>query len=258
MNFFFPIKFKNLKSELIVPKFKNRKPKSHNVHLYKAYIDHEFWKIKKIKCLENKDFFFLKNNILQKNCIYFLDYDNEFHAKNKKIFELKNFNDFTDTAPAFRSNLKVYITNGGVASYQSEYPFEMIKRKGNILSPISSLCQSNADINYIIFKNIFYKAIVEKFCCYLIDFKKRKILQEFKLFSNSTNIIKIKKNFIYKDVYFFSDSFLGIPIYINKKKNHLSMEHTHPPHEYILSSDRFLKIKNLKNKFNEIIKENKK
>ena len=36
------------------------------------------------------------------------------------------------------------------------------------------------------------------------------------------------------------------------------MEHTHPPHEYILSSDRFLRIKNLKNKFNEIIKENKK
>ena len=48
---------------------------------------------------------------------------------------------------------------GGFSSYQSEYPFSMTTKKGSILSPLSSLCNKNADENIIIF-NKGYKILV--------------------------------------------------------------------------------------------------
>ena len=36
-------------------------------------------------------------------------------------------------------------------------------------------------------------------------------------------------------------------------KYHISCEHTHPPHEYILSKDKYTRVSELKNKCNEII-----
>ena len=50
-----------------------------------------------------------------------------------------------------------------------------------------------------------------------------------------------------------TDKFLGIPIYMSIKNKHISFEHTHPPHEYILSKNKFEKISQLKNEVNEII-----
>ena len=38
-----------------------------------------------------------------------------------------------------------------------------------------------------------------------------------------------------------------------KKNNHISFEHTHPPHQYILSNDKYILVKNLKQKFHDII-----
>ena len=37
------------------------------------------------------------------------------------------------------------------------------------------------------------------------------------------------------------------------RTNFLSFEHTHPPHEYILSDNKLLKITNMKNEIYEII-----
>ena len=42
-------------------------------------------------------------------------------------------------------------------------------------------------------------------------------------------------------------------MYISVKNSFLSFEHTHPPHEYILSENKFVKVANLKNEINEII-----
>ena len=47
-------------------------------------------------------------------------------------------------------------------------------------------------------------------------------------------------------MYLFTNEYLCIPLYISIKNNHISFEHTHPPHEYILSEDRYIKISNLK------------
>ena len=54
-------------------------------------------------------------------------------------------------------------------------------------------------------------------------------------------------------MYLFTDQYLCVPLYISIKNNNISFEHTHPPHEYILSEDRYIKITDLKKKFNEII-----
>ena len=37
-----------------------------------------------------------------------------------------------------------------------------------------------------------------------------------------------------------------IPLYVSINNNHISFEHTHPPHEYILSDDKYIKITDLK------------
>ena len=42
-------------------------------------------------------------------------------------------------------------------------------------------------------------------------------------------------------------------MFVSEKKKHLSFEHTHPPHEYILSNDKFMKVSELKREINEII-----
>ena len=40
---------------------------------------------------------------------------------------------------------------------------------------------------------------------------------------------------------------------VSVKNSFLSFEHTHPPHEYILSENKFVKITNLKKEKNKII-----
>ena len=46
------------------------------------------------------------------------------------------------------------------------------------------------------------------------------------------------------EIFLVTDKYLGIPMYISVKNNHLSFEHTHPPHEYILSKNKFSKVSN--------------
>ena len=130
----------------------------------------------------------------------------------------------------------------------------MTLKNGNIFSSVSTLLNNEAEENYILFRNIFYKPIVERFKIYFINIKTKKILKIEEAYSNTSNLIFIEKNLINEDVYIFSDSYLGIPIFISKNRNHLSMEHTHPPHHYILSDNKFKIITQIKNEIkNNII-----
>ena len=42
-------------------------------------------------------------------------------------------------------------------------------------------------------------------------------------------------------------------MYVSVDNKHVSFEHTHPPHEYILSDNKFKKVSELKKEINEII-----
>ena len=80
-----------------------------------------------------------------------------------------------------------------------------------------------------------------------------KILNEFKCITNKTNVISIEKTFINQNTYIFSDTFLGIPIFLSEKNGHMSLEHTHPLYHYILGETNFQIANKLKNKIYEKI-----
>ena len=42
-------------------------------------------------------------------------------------------------------------------------------------------------------------------------------------------------------------------MFVSIKNKHISFEHTHPPHEYILSQNKFKKITELKEEINAIV-----
>ena len=252
MNYFFGIENENFSSEIQIPTFQNRKGQPQNVLLYKAYIENNKWKIEELKNKKiNKNFFLLEKEDIRNTDIYFLATESDFDSYDN--LKLKNFNKFTDTTPAYRANLKIIFKNKGFSSYQSEYPFSMIEKKGSILSSVSSLANINADQNYIFIKNIFVDPVVKIFNIYLVDIIQKKIEEQFEIKTNYTNYFELKKSLIKPEIFLVSKNYLGIPMYVSVENNHVSFEHTHPPHEYILSNNKFKKISDLKKEINEIV-----
>ena len=255
MNLFFGIKDSEINSELQIPLFKNKDIKPTDLILYAVSPNSNEWKVENLKALKSDEFYIIKNDIINNNKFFFLANENDLNDYNK--LELKNFNSFTNTSPAYRANLNIFIKNGGFSSYQSEYPFEMCTKNGSILSPIYNLLDPNADKNIIFLINIFEKPIHENFEAYLINLEEKKIITKFLCKTNNVNKILIERNFIKPNIFLFTKKYIGIPIFLTIKNNHLSFEHTHPPHEYILDNEKFKIVSDLKNKFNKIIdKEN--
>lgn len=256
MNYFFGIKSKHIDCEIRIPIFKNNGERIRSPILISCEIKNDMWFLKKLNINLKNDFFVLNNDQIDNEKVFFVDDGNFFKADNieKGVFlnEIQNFNCLTDTEPQFRCNLKIY-NNTGFSSYQSEYPFKMIERSGNILSPIYPLLNENSNQNLIFLKNIYFKPIYEKFDVYLVDIKKMIIIGKYQAVTNKTNEIVIDNKLIKEDYYIFSQKFIGIPIYVSIYNNAISMEHTHPPHHYILSQDKYKIVSKLKKKINEIV-----
>lgn len=253
MNFFFGIKNPFFSCKLTIPKFQNYGSFSDNYLVYEAFPEKNFWKISLARCEQDKSFFFLNNDILDNKKIYFIANKEEIKKYNGQKDKLLDVCKFTNTSPAFRANLKIYIPNKGFSSYQSEYPFDMTMRNGSILSPISTLLNKDADQNFIFFKNIFFLARNNKSKLYFINISTKKVVNQFDIRENYLNQIDVDKKYISDDIYVFTESCLGIPLYVSIKNNHISFEHTHPPHHYILSKDRFKTITKIKNEIKNVI-----
>jgi hypothetical protein len=252
MNFFFGIKNSEFSSELQIPTFQNRRPSTIDIALFKAYPENNTWNIKELKKNKiNNDFFLLKNEEISNKDIFFLAYHD--NLDNYDYIKLKNFNNFTDTIPAYRANLKIILDNGGFSSYQSEYPFSMIQKKGTILSSISSIANEDAEKNYIFIKNIYESPIFENFTAYLVNIKNKKIEEQIEIKTNYTNSFELNRKLIKPEIFLITKKYIGIPMFISIKNKHVSFEHTHPPHEYILSKNKFKKITELKEEINAII-----
>ena len=252
MNFFYGINNGFLKSEIQIPTFKNRNFKKTNLRLFKCYPRNKEWILEEV--FENKinDYFYIiKNSEIYNNEIFFLAEENVYEKFD--CYKLKNFNNFTDTSPAFRANLKIYLDKGGFSSYQSEYPYNMITKRGSVVSQVASIANSHAEKNYVFIKNIFEKPIEEHFKVFIVNYRTKKIEEQFEIKTNYTNCIEINHNHLKPEIFLVTEKYLGIPMYVSIKNNFLSFEHTHPPHEYILSDNKFLKITNMKNEIYEII-----
>jgi len=256
MNFFFGISNKIFDSNLTIPKFQNNGFKSKNYYPLEAYINEQQWYYQKTNFTENEDFFFIEKKHINNEKIFFLSNENEVFDKKYDNSKLQSFNTYTKTSPVnFRCNLRISYNDTGFSSYQSEYPFEMVKKKGNILSPLSILLNNEADQNFLFFRNIYSEPIKKFFKIFFYNLKTKTIVNSTQALTNESNLINIDKEYINDDIYIFSDEFLGIPIFISLKNNHLSMEHTHPPHHYILSENKFTTITKLKNEIkNQIYK----
>lgn len=254
MNYFFGIKNKLFDTKLTIPKFQNKKKIFDKITLYQATVNGKFWKIEKfLSCFEDNNFFLINQENLDNRNFFFIADKNFKIDFGNKYPELLDFNSYTDTNPAFRSNIQISNLSGGFSSYQSEYPFSMISKKGSVLSSLNLLTNKFADQNILILRNIFYKPIHESFYVYFINYKLKEIVHKQEVFTNQTNFVELTSDMLNDDIYLFSNDYLCIPLYISINKNSISLEHTHPPHEYIISKDKVNKIKNLKFKFNEII-----
>ena len=256
MNFFFGISNKIFESILTIPKFQNNGFKSKKYYPFEAYINNQKWQYQKSNFTENEDFFFIEGNSINNEKIFFLSNHNEVSKKKYENNKLQSFNNYTKKSPVnFRCNLRITFNNKGFSSYQSEYPFEMAKKKGNILSSLSVLLNIEADKNFLFFRNIYSEPIKKLFKIYFYNLKTKTIVYTTQVLTNESNLINIDKEYINEHTYIFSDGFLGIPIFISLKNNHLSMEHTHPPHHYILSENKFKIVTKLKNEIkNQILK----
>lgn len=252
MNFFFGINNEEFSSEIQIPTFQNRNPKCTNISLYKASIEQKMWKIEKLNSNKiNDNFFIVKGDEITNYDTYFLANDEDFITFKKD--KLNDFNKFTNTTPAFRCNFKIYLKDGGFSSYQSEYPYSMVAKKGSILSSVNSIANKDADKNYIFIRNIFEDPINEKFEAYLVNIKNKKIEEKIEIKTNFTNSFEIKSSLIKPEIFLVTENYLGVPMYISVHDKHISFEHTHPPHEYILSQNKYKIIKDIKNEINEII-----
>tara|TARA_B100000989_G_C19508542_1_gene457725 strand:- start:571 stop:1356 length:786 start_codon:yes stop_codon:yes gene_type:complete len=258
MNIFFGLETDIINSNLKIPRFKNNSNLRHDVQLVKAEINqNKKWKIS--KPINNFDdyFYFIENKNLSDNEIYFLSLKSELDLNQElEIDCIKNFSNYTKTKPAYRCSLNIENNYGGFSSYQSEYPFKMTNSNGSILSPITNLLNKNSDKKIIFFRNIYHLPLNLQFDAYIIDYKKKKIIDRKIFYTNKTNIFEIENNYLNDGVFLFIDGFLGIPIYYMEKNNHISFEHTHPLTEYILDINRYKIISNLKNEFKNIVKKN--
>ena len=255
MNYFFGIKNSFLNSKLTIPRFQNSNPTKKEYMLFQLEIINQSWKISNLNNIDlNSDFYKIGSSLIGNGNIFCLATKAEILELEKNNYsKLANFNNFTDTTPDYRANLQVSIEGGGFSSYQSEYPFSMVTKKGSILSALSSLCNKNADQNIIFFKNIYELPIQEEFCVFFVNIKTMKVLKKEVVSTNFLNEIIVEKEFIKPEVFLFTDKYIGIPIFCSIKNKHISLEHTHPPHAYILSEDKFRIISELKKEFSEII-----
>jgi len=255
MNFFFAFSNNFIQSRLTIPRFNIFGKFKSSLSVFEARLGNHIWNVNKVNCDFNKNFYFIDESMTNNKSIYFLANDEDIQLIRKNNYsKLVNFNNFTRTSPVeYRSNLKVKLLNGGFSSYQSDYPFSMVSKKGSILSPTSNLLNIKNDKNLILIRNIFENPIHDKFNLYFIDLAKKKILKKIEVLTNLTNEVIVDPDLIGSNIYIYTDKYLAIPIYLSIKNNHISFEHTHPPHHYILSEDKFKKISQIKNEVYEII-----
>ena len=255
MNYFFGIKSSFLKSRLTIPRFQNLHSINSEYLLFELEIQNQNWNINRLIDIDtNDDFYYIDSDKIHNSNIFCLATKTEVLQFEKNGFsKLINFNNFTDTVPDFRANLQVSIDGGGFSSYQSDYPYSMATKQGSILSSLGSLCNKSADHNIIFLKNIFELPIEEKFSIFFVNIRTKEVLKNEEVSTNCLNEIIVEKDLIDPDVFLFTDKYLGIPIFCSIHNKHISFEHTHAPHEYFKSKNKYKLITDLKKEVNEII-----
>ncbi len=153
------------------------------------------------------------------------------------------FNDKSmDSIPAWRSNIKIF-NNFTSTSYQGEFPGSFLNLNLSLTS-CSPFIQFNTNIeNYFYLINFNKDPLQKKFKVELLNSKKE-LLDSFNFMTNNVNVLKLnppRNDKTNDNMYIFrSRDYGGIPLYFSRSNDSksFSLEHTHPPQEYLFLGDR--------------------
>lgn len=233
MNYLFFSYVGGYQASITVPKFRNDGTKCTGAELCAARIVDGAWEFRIAECQQNENFWTVRANLSNRDDVFFIATQNQLEHQIMQS-TLSDLNSFTDTTPAFRANLELKNDLGGHSSYQSEYPFRMVTRHGVMVSNIDMLQNKSAKSNLLLLRNIFHKPIRETYKGYIVHKPTKTVVQQVTLESNRTNVINLKDYECMDGLYFIADGYLGIPIFFSEsEQGHLSLEHTHPPHEAV-------------------------
>jgi len=255
MNFFFFAVNRRYSSKLAIPKFQNSGRFDPDLRIFQANIVGHKWNISKpTNLIEDEQFWILEDPGPSNDAIFFLGKKQEalrFEEKN----QLLNIENFSDTNPAFRANLMIENSSGGFSSYQTEYPFRMVKKLGTFYTDCGLLTSDMAASVGIFIRNIHINPLSEERILWLFSTPKNKVLQSYKIKLNTSTYIDLThyKNEL-NGCFLFAQDFSGVPSWvIEYDDGSLSFEHTHPPHESILGANRFKLVNKLRrNSFEQI------
>lgn len=223
------------------------KDKIKDIYLYAFYSDGKKWIHKQITKINKNDYFLLKKSDLPNNFqdksvfISFTFRPNEFYLS------LQNFN-YMNSTPQWRANTKLFNDNCST-SYQSEYPSSILDKKISLVS-CSPMIQKKYN-NYFYLINLTNEPKKKEFLIEVMNTKKEIIYKEI-FYTNTINHFNLKKTkfeFLEQFYIFKSTNFGGVPLYLSISDDAcaMSMEHTHPPNEYIFLGDRNFFQKKKKN-----------
>jgi len=166
--------------------------------------------------------------------------------KNQDIFQDNNY---MNSEPTWRSNISIRSKHSS-ASYQGEIPSTITKRKISLVS-CNPMSQDNDNTNsFFYLVNLLKEPIKLEFTVDIINSKKSKI-GSLKCYTNTINFFDISKYTVNNEFLIFkSQDHGGIPIYFNFTNDYkfMSLEHTHPPVEYVYGGNR-IKIQKEKKKY---------
>ena len=220
--------------------FSNEKKESKNIYLF--YIENQKWRNELyMKIQYNTSILIKKSDLLPK-------------FKDKSVFvsmtdrELNGdeapFNDNTmQSIPAWRSNIKI-SSKFTATSYQGEIPGSFLNLNLSLTS-CSPFLQFGENIeNYFYLINLNSDPIEREFKIEILD-KHKQLIDKIICRTNYVNVFNL--NFLKKltDDYMFifrSKGFGGIPLYFARTIDNksFSLEHTHPPQEYLFLGNRNL------------------
>ncbi len=248
MNYFFFLDHPDSALEPSIELF-NRAPmdifsreKKDTKNIYFFYIENQKWKNQYFTKIKYDTSILIKKSDLpsnlQKKSVFVTMTERDLNS------EVAPFNDDTmQSIPAWRSNIKI-SSKYSTTSYQGEIPGSFLNLNLSLTS-CSPFLQFGKNIeNYFYLINLNSDPIKREFKIEILN-KHKKLIDKIICRTNYVNVFNL--NFLKKltDDYMFifrSKGFGGIPLYFARTIDNksFSLEHTHPPQEYLFLGNRNL------------------
>lgn len=223
-----------------ITNFYNKPKDKKNIYIF--YVEDGYWKNEFIDQIEYGERKIIKKNDLPSN-FYDKSVFISLTSKQIKPNHPPIIDNSLDSTPAWRSNIKIF-NNKSSCSYQGELPSSFLDKKLSLVScsPFLQFDSENFQ-NFFYLVNMFKDPIIDKFYVEILDSNKN-ILSHLDCYTNTINChdLNFLKKYEPKNKMFIfrSNNYGGIPIYFSKsiENTQMSLEHTHPPTEYLFSGNR--------------------